>query len=127
MANPSVRPRDLSGNISQRLATLNKGKPVYNRGAIMRQAWRLYRYEQQIDARLKARGEMSLPLTFGECMKQAWESARGLASSLQYSETVNKAPAEERRVVDLQMRTRLGVAGLKQLGSAIAERARAAL
>ncbi len=128
MANPSVRPCDLSGNNSQHiLATLDNGKPVFNRGAIMRRAWRLYHHEQKTADEWKARGQTVTALSLGECMKQAWADAHGFASSLQYSQALKAAPAPVQRVVDLQMKTRLGVSGLKQLGNAIADRARAAL
>lgn len=103
------------------MAAIENGAAVYNRSAIMRRAWVLARQDAELIARMEARGEDAGGADpFGYFLKQAWTEAKGLVSDLAFAATAATASPAKRRVIELRNVTRLGVNGLKALGTAYA-------
>ena len=101
------------------LAILDSGKPVYLVANIMQRAWSLFRRDQRVIEKMRARGlDAGEPDPFGYFLKQAWSEARARICDLRMISEYQTQTPEQQRVADLEGRTRLGVTGWKELDEA---------
>lgn len=101
------------------LCTLEGDKVLWNRPAIMRRAWAHLRHEQKMAKRPSPFGSPILPpMTFAECLKEAWNHAHSMARDLDYAREVQAMTPERRTVLTLEAQTRLGPRGWEALDNA---------
>ncbi len=102
-----------------RLCTLQGNKVAWNRSAIMRRAWAHLRHVRKMASRSRPFGAPVLPpMTFGECMAEAWNHAQGVARDLAYLREVQAMTPERRSVLTIEAQDRLGVRGSAALDTA---------
>ena len=102
-----------------RLCTLDGDKVVWNRSGIMHRAWNQYRHQQTVTKLPRPFGALRLPpMTFAECLEDAWNHAHGFARDLFYLRRVQAMAPERRAVLTLEASNKLGVSGLSALDNA---------
>ncbi len=116
MATPQIDPHSTPYN---RLCTLEGDKVLWNRSAIMRRAWGHLRHEQKMAKQPRHFLTPVLPpMTFAECLTEAWNHAHGIARDLAYLRDVQAMAPERRAVLTLEAQNRLGPRGLEALDTA---------
>ena len=101
------------------LASLQDGKAVFHLTNIMHRAWQLYRREALIVESMASKGwDAGEFEPFGHFLKQAWADAKAFVADLRMVKAYQRQTPEQRCVTDLEHRTRLGIAGWKELETA---------